>query len=157
MNTNGQQQKSLWSNSKLDADATADVLTQQFRSKIFSNLIVTFDFIWHFFQFFRDIKVVHLYSAFSIWRCSKALYNDQFTPSGPGSIYTKRSMYAGTHFTDPGRMESWVNFSGKEGHSNIQPSTRPGIEPGTSGLGGRDLFCILFFFHENLTKISQHE
>ena len=27
-------------------------------------------------------KVVHLYSAFSIWRCSKALYNDQFTPSG---------------------------------------------------------------------------
>ena len=48
-------------------------------------------------------------------------------------------MYAGTHFTDPGRMESWVNFSGKEGHPNIQPSTRPGIEPGTSGLGGRDL------------------
>ena len=31
-----------------------------------------------------------------------------------------------------------MNFSGK-GHSNIQPSTRPGIEPGTSGLGGRDL------------------
>ena len=25
-------------------------------------------------------------------------------------------------------MESWVNFSGKEGHQNIQPSTRPGIE-----------------------------
>ena len=48
-------------------------------------------------------------------------------------------MYAGTHFTDPGRMESWVNFSGKEGHPNIQPSTRPEIEPGTSGLGGRDL------------------
>ena len=36
-------------------------------------------------------------------------------------------------------MESWVNFSGKEGHPNIQPSTRPGIKPGTSGLGGRDL------------------
>ena len=32
-----------------------------------------------------------------------------------------------------------MNFSGKEGHPNIQPSTRPGIEPGTSGLGGRDL------------------
>ena len=32
-----------------------------------------------------------------------------------------------------------MNFSGKEGHPNIQPSTRPGIEPGTTGLGGRDL------------------
>ena len=32
-----------------------------------------------------------------------------------------------------------MNFSGKEGHPNVQPSTRPGIEPGTSGLGGRDL------------------
>ena len=32
-----------------------------------------------------------------------------------------------------------MSFSGKEGHPNIQPSTRPGIEPGTSGLGGRDL------------------
>ena len=52
---------------------------------------------------------------------------------------SKWSMYAGTHFTDPGRMESWVNFSGKEGHPNIQPLTRPGIEPGTSGLGDRDL------------------
>ena len=48
-------------------------------------------------------------------------------------------MHAGTHFTDPGRMESWVNFSGKEGHPNIQTSTRPGIKPGTSGLGGKDL------------------
>ena len=29
-------------------------------------------------------KVVHLYSTFSIWICSKALYNvnDRFTPSG---------------------------------------------------------------------------
>ena len=49
------------------------------------------------------------------------------------------SMYAGTHLTDPGRMESCVNFSGKEGHPNIQPSTRPGIELETSGLGGKDL------------------
>ena len=32
-----------------------------------------------------------------------------------------------------------MNFSGKEGHPNIQPSTRPEIELGTSGLGGRDL------------------
>ena len=48
-------------------------------------------------------------------------------------------MHAGTHFIDPGRMESWVNFSGKEGHPNIQTSTRPGIKPGTSGLGGKDL------------------
>ena len=30
-----------------------------------------------------------------------------------------------------------MNFSGKEGHQNIPPSTRPGIEPGTSGVGGR--------------------
>ena len=34
---------------------------------------------------------------------------------------SKRSMYVGPHFTDPGRMEGWVNFSGKEGHPNIQP------------------------------------
>ena len=49
-----------------------------------------------------------------------------------------------------------MNFSGKEGHPNIQPSTRPRIEPGTSGLGGRDLnhcakplrfpFTLFFFF-----------
>ena len=32
-----------------------------------------------------------------------------------------------------------MNFSGKEGHPNIQPSTRPGTELGTSGLGSRDL------------------
>ena len=36
-------------------------------------------------------------------------------------------------------MESWVNFSEKEGHTDIQPSTRPGIEPGTFRLEGRDL------------------
>ena len=39
----------------------------------------------------------------------------------------------------PGWVESWVNFRGKDGHPNIQTSTRPGIEPETSGLGGRDL------------------
>ena len=57
----------------------------------------------------------------------------------PLAAASNRSMYAGTHFSDPGTMESCVNFSEKEGHPNIQPSTRPGIEPGTSGLGGRDL------------------
>ena len=31
-----------------------------------------------------------------------------------------------------------MNFSGKQGHPNIQPSTRPGIELGTLGLGDRD-------------------
>ena len=31
-----------------------------------------------------------------------------------------------------------MNFSGKDSHPNIQPSARPGIERGTSGLGGRD-------------------
>ena len=36
-------------------------------------------------------------------------------------------------------MESWVNLSGKEGHTDIQPLMRPGIEPGTFRLGGRDL------------------
>ena len=42
-------------------------------------------------------------------------------------------MYAGTHLTDLGR---------KEGHTDIQPSARPGIEPGTYGLGGRDLTTV---------------
>ena len=40
-------------------------------------------------------------------------------------------------------MESRVNFSGKGGHPNIQTSTEPGIEPGTSGLGGTDLATAL--------------
>ena len=67
-------------------------------------------------------------------------------PQRTGSIYRRlwqplqiSPLYAGTHFTDPGRMDSWVNFSGKEGHPIIQPSTRPGIELGTSGLGDRNL------------------
>ena len=64
-------------------------------------------------------------------------------PSGPEAYIgamaaaSNQSVLAGTHFTDPERMESWVNFSGKEGHPNIQPSTSPGIKLGTSGLGGR--------------------
>ena len=41
-----------------------------------------------------------------------------------------------------GRTESLVNFSGKEGHTDIQPLTMPGIEPGTIGLGGRDLTTV---------------
>ena len=57
-------------------------------------------------------KVVHLYSAFCICVCLKALYNDRFTPSGaeayraPLAADSKRSMYAGTHFIDPGGMDS---------------------------------------------------
>ena len=75
-----------------------------------------------------------------------------------------------------------MNFSGKEGHPNIQPSTRPGIELGTSGLGGRDLnhctnpsaigglglwlfvfcssesFChVCFVAEDNILKISSPE
>ena len=33
---------------------------------------------------------------------------------------SKQSMHAGTHFTDLRRMESWVNFSGKEGRQIFQ-------------------------------------
>ena len=36
-------------------------------------------------------------------------------------------------------MESRVNLNRKEGHLNMQPSTKPIIGPGTSGLRGRDL------------------
>ena len=32
-----------------------------------------------------------------------------------------------------------MNFSGNEDHPNVQHSTRPGIEPETSGLEGRHL------------------
>ena len=46
---------------------------------------------------------------------------------------------AGTHFTDPVRMESRVSFGGKEGHTNVQHSAEPGFEPGTLWLEGRDL------------------
>ena len=37
----------------------------------------------------------------------------------PLAAASKQSMYAGTHFINPGRMESQVNFSRKEGHLNI--------------------------------------
>ena len=43
---------------------------------------------------------------------------------------SKQSMHAGTHFTDLERMESWVNFSGKEGrqifHSRQNREWNPG-------------------------------
>ena len=38
----------------------------------------------------------------------------------PLAAASKRPMYAGTRFTDAVRMESWVSFSGKEGHQDIQ-------------------------------------
>ena len=91
---------------------------------------------------FFEVKVVHLYLA--PFPCN-ALYNDQFTPSRPEAyIGASGSHFKAVHvcwysFTDPGRLESWVNFSGKEDHQNIQPSTKPRIELGTLGLGGRDL------------------
>ena len=31
-----------------------------------------------------------------------------------------------------------MNFTGKKGYLNIQLSTKPEVEPGYSGLGGRD-------------------
>ena len=44
------------------------------------------------------------------------VYNDKFTPvdqhiQAPLAAVSKRPMYAGTHFTDPGRMESRMNFT----------------------------------------------
>ena len=64
---------------------------------------------------------------------------------------SKWSMYAGTHFTDPGRMESLLEVNcGKEGHLNIQTSTRLGVETGTLGLVGRDPTTVptpLLHFH----------
>ena len=54
------------------------------------------------------------------------------------SAASKRSMYAGMHFTASRKDGS----SGKESQPNIQPSTGLRIEPGTSGLGGRDLTTV---------------
>ena len=56
---------------------------------------------------------------------------DQKHIQAPLTAASKQSIYAGTHFADPERMESGVNFSRKEGHPNIQPLTRPGIELGS--------------------------
>ena len=73
------------------------------------------------------------------------LYNDKFTLRGSEAYITQvraasnQSIYAGTHFTDFGRIESSVKFSVKKVHPNIQPLTKPGIERGTLGMGGRDL------------------
>ena len=47
-----------------------------------------------------------------------------------------------------------MDFSGKEGHPNIQPSTTPGIEPGTSRLEGRDLYHCAntsAIYHDNVS------
>ena len=67
--------------------------------------------------------MVHLYSAFSIWICSKAFYNDRFTPSEPETyIDTKRLMHAGT--------------PGKEVTQILNPRSDRGSN---RGLGGRDL------------------
>ena len=46
---------------------------------------------------------------------------------------------AGTHFTSLIRMESCVNFGGKEGHTNIQHSAALGFEPGILWFEGRVL------------------
>ena len=76
-----------------------------------------------------------------------------------------------------------MNLSGKEDHPNIQPSTRPGIELGTSGLRGHCanpsmsnciqqtdfcvlvdemnflklyfLFCVLHFLNKIREKMSE--
>ena len=42
-------------------------------------------------------------------------------------------------FTNPGRLKSWVSLGGKNGHTNIQISEKPGIELGTLWMEGRDL------------------
>ena len=80
---------------------------------------------------------MHLYSAFP---CNM----HQFTPSGPEAyIGASGSRFKAVHacwysFYRPRKDGKLSELSGKEGHPNIQPSTRPGIELGTSGLGGRD-------------------
>ena len=71
----------------------------------------------------------------------------QFTPSGPEAyIGTSGSRFKAVHVCShslyrlPRRRDGkLVNFNGIEGHSDIQLLTRPGIEPGTSELGSRDL------------------
>ena len=68
----------------------------------------------------------------------------QFTPSGPEAyIGASGSRFKAVHacwysFYRPRKDGKLSELSGKEGHPNIQPSIRPGIELGTSGLGGRD-------------------
>ena len=45
-------------------------------------------------------------------------------------------MYAGTYFTDPGRMVSWVNFSGKWGHPNLYSTlNQAGDQTGIFSIG----------------------
>ena len=67
------------------------------------------------------------------YECSKALYNDQFTPSGSEAyIGASGNRSKAVHVC-------WYSFFRPREDLNIQPSTRPGIEPGTSGLEGRDL------------------
>ena len=57
-------------------------------------------------------------------------------PQWTGSIYRRKlqpllqSMHAGTRFTDLGRMESWVNFSGKEGRQIFQSRQNREWNPG---------------------------
>ena len=46
---------------------------------------------------------------------------------------SKQSMHAGAHFTDLGRMESWVNFSGKEGRQIFHSRQNREWNPGSKG------------------------
>ena len=102
----------------------------------------------------KKVKWVHLYSAFSIWIFSKALSSDRFTPSGP-EAYIQSSLYMLVLILPtPEEWKAEWTLAGKT------VSTRPGIEPGTSGLGGRvlttapnpplkclnfnELFCVLY-------------
>ena len=52
------------------------------------------------------------------------------------------STYAGTHFTDLEKMESWVNFSGKEGDTDIEPSKEAGDRLWDL-LVGNNYYCII--------------
>ena len=68
--------------------------------------------------------MVHLYSAFFMWICSKALYNDQVTPSGP-EAFTKsgQCMLVLILPTPEGWKAEWT-LAGKEVTQIFDP--RPG-------------------------------
>ena len=84
-------------------------------------------------------KMVHLYSTFSMWICSKVLYNDQVTPSGPEAlIQSGQCMLVLILPTLEGWKAEWT-LAGKEVSQIFDP--RPGRG---SNLGPQDWEAQIF-------------
>ena len=111
---------------------------------------------------------MHLYSGFSIWRCSKSLYNDHFTPSGPEAHIQSGPMYAGAHTRIAFKFQCCLQFwntqrSDVQWPDDRQVSTASGISwqtrtaidlPFSCGLSLRETTCPIIFVVSTQWRLS---